>query len=535
MDQVRGEEKVFSSLDRRTAISDRTQSKHVAHSSIFQVFSACRGCNMIAPGTCFLLEELNRVRNADTAYYFTTAAHVIYCATHAEYSYIKIAWNWKPEDESPVEAYPSGKKTFIWRDSEAGWLAVSPGYSEHCSEKHQVYDRYPYDFGVIALRKEFINDDVCAQLDKLIQNGAMFRKPNTRHEFIDKAYLCGYAGEVKGKNVRGNLYWVGESESKKGEDLQDQPLERSVRSGKERSTSSLFSMPQRHHSNTAPDGVKKWDSNAALAVKNLYRHYIDASGGQSGSPIYTITDDDEFVAVAIHVGFWQFSGVRESLWCNVAVRISETFREMRSWIQENSQKAASELGQLSVESFREKSSASYLFGTGIESVVLPPAPPTLTSSTLASHGAHAVASDADSGAGSAYPMPVQPVQTGYGSSGAATALPLDIGEASAGAWSNPFEHALYETELHEWLCKLPAGAFRKEAMRKHILTAAQVSTLLRVEKNEGPHEHNNRVLEYIMSQEQDGYRKLCLMIKDMGKYSQRLAQMNTLLPPEQRA
>ena len=111
----------------------------------------------------------------------------------------------------------------------------------------------------------------------------------------------------------------------------------------------------------------------------------------------------------------------------------------------------------------------------------------------------------------------------------------DHAEASAGAWSNPFEHALYETELHEWLCKLPAGAFRKEAMRKHILTAAQVSTLLRVEKNEGPHEHNNRVLEYIMSQEQDGYRKLCLMIKDMGKYSQRLAQMNTLLPPEQRA
>ena len=60
-----------------------------------------------------------------------------------------------------------------------------------------------------------------------------------------------------------------------------------------------------------------------------YRHYIDNSGGQSGSPVYVLGTDTAgsitYSAVGIHVGRWDIS----PMGFNVCVRLDAAVQRMK--------------------------------------------------------------------------------------------------------------------------------------------------------------------------------------------------------------
>eukprot|EP00117_Sycon_ciliatum_P009629 scpid107291/ scgid11842/ len=183
----------------------------------------------------------------------------------------------------------------------------------------------------------------------------MLQEPGKeRKEFVDQTFLCGFPGLVGRENVEkyvlGHMYWVHTSKSEKAEPL-DEGIAIQERQKLERRTSALFAMPQRHL-NDKGDGKNKSRSDQYLVVKRLYRHYIDSSGGQSGSPVYSYgATPEEFKVHGIHAGYWEFAGAEEALDCNVAVRFREVYRDMLTWI--SSKKAVPKKAEkISTEKFR---------------------------------------------------------------------------------------------------------------------------------------------------------------------------------------
>ena len=92
--------------------------------------------------------------------------------------------------------------------------------------------------------------------------------------------------------------------------------ERKLRSEHERSTAALCSPPQSHadeENENYPTTKVFEDGSQRRLDEVLYRHYIDSSGGQSGSPVYIlgtdITDSITYSIVGIHVGQWDISAM----------------------------------------------------------------------------------------------------------------------------------------------------------------------------------------------------------------------------------
>ena len=333
-----GEEKVFNAEDRRVRVLNPRKTPagaggHPVHASIFQVRSACQACNQVAPATCFMVEQLNK--GAHPCYYFTTAAHVICCSDCGEYCWIQIVYEWDPKDSKPSSTFLPDE-TFVEENNDRGWLRVPEDYVKNCGEGKGDWDRYLYDYGIIALRKDNLEQRLKDELDKLSGANAMVRKPmaqQPRMESVDQAFLCGFPGEVKKEAVRGHMYWMPVDKAKKAEPLLHD-IGFKKRRGQERETSALFAMPQRHTNDGDGDGNNKSSSNQDLVVKRLYRHYIESSGGQSGSPIYSYNDEEkEYVVYGIHAGYWRFDDAKSNLYCNVAVRIQEVYKDMSEWIE----------------------------------------------------------------------------------------------------------------------------------------------------------------------------------------------------------
>ena len=330
-----GEEKVFNAEDRRVRVLNPRKTPaggHPVHASIFQVRSRCVTCCKIGIATCFMVEQLNKGRD-HPCYYFTTAAHVIFCSDCGEYRWAQIVYEWDPKDYKPSSTFPPDG-TVVEENNDRGWLRVPEDYIKNCGKGE--WDRYPYDYGIIALRKDNLEQRLKNELDKLSGENAMVHVPmaqQPRMESVDQAFLCGFPAEVKNEKVLGHMYWVPVDKSKKAEPLQDD-ISFKKRRVQERETSALFAMPQRHMNDGDGDRTNKISSNQELVVKRLYRHYIDSSAGQAGSPVYCYNDEDkEYVVYGIHTGRWLFSDAKSNLYCKVAVRIQEVYKDMSKWIE----------------------------------------------------------------------------------------------------------------------------------------------------------------------------------------------------------
>ncbi|XP_065179764.1 uncharacterized protein LOC135810218 isoform X2 [Sycon ciliatum] len=363
-----GEEKVFNAEDRRVRVLNPRKTPaggHPVHASIFQVRSRCVTCCKIGIATCFMVEQLNKGRD-HPCYYFTTAAHVIFCSDCGEYRWAQIVYEWDPKDYKPSSTFPPDG-TVVEENNDRGWLRVPEDYIKNCGKGE--WDRYPYDYGIIALRKDNLEQRLKNELDKLSGENAMVHVPmaqQPRMESVDQAFLCGFPAEVKNEKVLGHMYWVPVDKSKKAEPLQDD-ISFKKRRVQERETSALFAMPQRHMNDGDGDRTNKISSNQELVVKRLYRHYIDSSAGQAGSPVYCYNDEDkEYVVYGIHTGRWLFSDAKSNLYCKVAVRIQEVYKDMSKWIElkEADEQTAPPAQKHSTEGSVEKKQTSYLFGTG---------------------------------------------------------------------------------------------------------------------------------------------------------------------------
>eukprot|EP00117_Sycon_ciliatum_P008313 scpid69533/ scgid1909/ len=332
-----GEEMVFNAEDRRVRVLNPRKTPagaggHPVHASIFQVRSACNfACNEVATGTCFMVEQLNKAKGSDPpCYYFTTAAHVICCSDCGEYCWIQIVYEWDPKDSEPRSTFLPDE-TFVEENNDRGWLRVPEDYIKNCGKGKEDWDRYLYDYGIIALRKDNLEKGLKDELAMLSGENAMVRKPRAqkaRMESVDQAFLCGFPGEVKKEEVRGHMYWMPVDKAKKAEPLLDD-IGFQKRRGQERETSALFAMPQRHTN----DG-----------------------------------EEDEYIVYGIHAGYWRFEDAKSNLYCNVAVRIQEVYKDMSEWIKgkEDDKHTAKPAQKHSTEGFVEKKQPSYLFGTGIE-------------------------------------------------------------------------------------------------------------------------------------------------------------------------
>ena len=110
---------------------------------------------------------------------------------------------------------------------------------------------------------------------------------------------------------------------------------RKLRSEHERSNAALYSLSESH----ADEENEKYPTTRVFeTIKDglqrgldevLYRHYIDSSGGQSGSPVYIlgtdITDSTTYSTVGIHVGWWDVS----PMGFNVCVRLDAAVQRMK--------------------------------------------------------------------------------------------------------------------------------------------------------------------------------------------------------------
>eukprot|EP00117_Sycon_ciliatum_P042479 scpid61330/ scgid30899/ len=491
-----GEEMVFNAEDRRVRVLNPRKTPagaggHPVHASIFQVRSACNfACNEVATGTCFMVEQLNKAKGSDPpCYYFTTAAHVICCSDCGEYCWIQIVYEWDPKDSEPRSTFLPDE-TFVEENNDRGWLRVPEDYIKNCGKGKEDWDRYLYDYGIIALRKDNLEKGLKDELAMLSGENAMVRKPRAqkaRMESVDQAFLCGFPGEVKKEEVRGHMYWMPVDKAKKAEPLLDD-IGFQKRRGQERETSALFAMPQRHMSDDDGDGNNKSSSNQELVVQRLYRHYIDSSGGQSGSPVYSYDDEeDEYIVYGIHAGYWRFEDAKSNLYCNVAVRIQEVYKDMSEWIEqkEADKQTAPPAQKHSTEGFVEKKQPSYLFGTGIE---------------------------------------------GMKKSKSGT---VDAGERDEVYLANPFDAPLFVSEIQPWLQSVPAAGLRQKCQRQGLLSMSDIQDLQLTERNRGGPAHNHDLIFMILAHGREGYIKLCHAVKEM-RYETRLGQMNLLLPPDKR-
>eukprot|EP00117_Sycon_ciliatum_P029052 scpid64892/ scgid23224/ len=451
-----GEEMVFNAEDRRVRVLNPRKTPagaggHPVHASIFQVRSACNfACNEVATGTCFMVEQLNKAKGSDPpCYYFTTAAHVICCSDCGEYCWIQIVYEWDPKDSEPRSTFLPDE-TFVEENNDRGWLRVPEDYIKNCGKGKEDWDRYLYDYGIIALRKDNLEKGLKDELAMLSGENAMVRKPRAqkaRMESVDQAFLCGFPGEVKKEEVRGHMYWMPVDKAKKAEPLLDD-IGFQKRRGQERETSALFAMPQRHTN----DG-----------------------------------EEDEYIVYGIHAGYWRFEDAKSNLYCNVAVRIQEVYKDMSEWIEqkEADKQTAPPAQKHSTEGFVEKKQPSYLFGTGIE---------------------------------------------GMKKSKSGT---VDAGERDEVYLANPFDAPLFVSEIQPWLQSVPAAGLRQKCQRQGLLSMSDIQDLQLTERNRGGPAHNHDLIFMILAHGREGYIKLCHAVKEM-RYETRLGQMNLLLPPDKR-
>ena len=293
-------------------------------------------------GTCFLASMtlptrggdllVNTNTNSDQSpdpLYLLTAGHNLFCRKHGEYMTGIDLISAKPLPEGP-------------RDSPKRSLLVdSPTYYRVPDEYRTAADGHTaklYDFGVICLSRDSFIPAAKPDLTK-----HFLAVPSSLEKWYGQAFVCGYPSYVLAQpggepNIPPTVYPT--LDGKKTKDkatsceadqhcvvgaMFEVPEENSLKSRSPESCGSLqrksagvFSFPQNHFDE------KDAEFPSADCEEALFRHYIDTSEGQSGSPLY-ILEDEQCKVIGVHVGVRCFNKkINHKNDCNVAVKLNNS-------------------------------------------------------------------------------------------------------------------------------------------------------------------------------------------------------------------
>ena len=365
-------------------IPNRSRSVHKVHKAILplKLFCTTESCqenkNQVGGflGTCFVVKELNRSAKNEGVLCCATAAHNLVCRECKEYRWIKVILDWDSGENRSKEWLLGADSGVKGPSNENGWMKVSDKYLELLkSGKSKVKDQFPFDFGLLAVKYDVKHVDWAKDVVENSFSAAQLLPGS--NEFHAKAFLCGYPARVcnssesvppqfsgpppkgcdyykppigteehkvmwKGQaffwwQVQGGMFWVKPSRCRSGKQPKagDEPVDLYKN---ERLTAALFSVEQFHNIGEVYDDYEQ------AARKQLFRHYLDSYGGQSGSPMYT-ENGGEYQAVGIHVGAWNkgstVKGAHDPKYdFNVAVRLSQVISTLIKWTEEEQRLAA---------------------------------------------------------------------------------------------------------------------------------------------------------------------------------------------------
>eukprot|EP00117_Sycon_ciliatum_P036883 scpid74579/ scgid27699/ len=351
-------------FDKRIWVPGPLNGREGPHRDVVQVamFKTCKckkdSKESLTFGTCFLAktveaaEETPIVLNAAEDEYacFFTVAHNLYCLDHACYvAKIALVHMNKPGTPAESERTPRTIPKFLSHNNTFGFYRV-PQEFKQCKTRDGLCQS---DYGLIVVCRE--------QLRDLDLKNISLSLPTSLEAYYLHGVVCGYPVSVYQKpNIKDyNLTGV-KAEFEVQEDVMrytvvgaqycsecsasSDPVKESVARGQskedhqsQRQSNGIFSFPEEHFDKELQDNHP-----TSSARKALYRHYIDTSGGNSGSPVYVPMQDGtpgtpKFVVVGIHRGTWYYhhkNDVDRATDCNVAVRLTDTIlEEMKKWLE----------------------------------------------------------------------------------------------------------------------------------------------------------------------------------------------------------
>ena len=240
-----GDDAVHSAVDQRQLVD--TKSKDFSHIALVDARKPCcrrkhKPGDKLEQGTCFLAE------NRDGFLYYLTAAHVIFCAKHKHYATEVALYIGEDSVGAGLEIIGSVPPVSPARP-DSSWLEVCPAYRRLAADRDK---RRQFDFGVIAFKTNVVKEMYFENL--------RFKIPKSWDKRSHHCTVSGFPSEVK---------------------YQGQDLKNQKRMFKDSGVISPV---------TTYNGEKD---------VRLWSYKIDASGGQSGSPVF----GNDCTVFGIHVGY----------------------------------------------------------------------------------------------------------------------------------------------------------------------------------------------------------------------------------------
>ncbi|XP_065197948.1 uncharacterized protein LOC135829471 [Sycon ciliatum] len=419
--------------DERVTVAEPSAETASPFHSIFALAVGCGHCDKATgksyQGTCFLLSDLNSAATKDYII-FATAAHNLVCNDCGDWLWVRI---YKDLSAPPLTSEK------ISRKNDHGGLIVPNWYKEHATEK--TNELFLHDYGIIAVKTSKVSPLV-KWADKKLGVAPQCKKEEGVRMCGYPVYTC-YGGiEETAKDCK---YWV------------------------------------------------KEDRLATFANHDHQLHYfVDATGGQSGSPVFRLPKEDEAetasatgYVVGIHVG----GGKKH----NTAVKLRDERKcdttpmaDLRKWANDPSkflpeenvavaENVAVVCSQKSVKPGVRPSEQNGLHGGRPQLVI--------------------------SG-------PEEPKKMFY---------------------DDPFDHPDYVAKIDVPLKDLDGVELRQRLQKKGLLTKSQVKRLEKMSSET----HNNELIGWIQSSRRHGYVKLCEVIQEWTVVDPELLKdMNNLLQPE---
>eukprot|EP00117_Sycon_ciliatum_P012356 scpid64423/ scgid2252/ len=334
------------------------------HGDVVQLLSfkteCCKNRKPPSYGTCFLAKSIsgrgskssfnlfNEGEKGDEYVCFFTVAHNLYCYKHRCYAE-KIALVHMKQPGTLEWTARTKQKEIHHGDTKSGFYRVPEEFKTFTTHDAQCRS----DYGLIVLRRDSLLDvdtqniSLClpASLRPCYQNGAVcgypqnvYRRPDIPGYGEEDGVSAGVPGrpDVKRYCVTGAQYCSAAcSTSAPAVKMSDKRLrDADFRRVAERNSNGIFSFPQNHF-----DQEREVFRPSPQTSESLYRYYIEASPGNSGSPVYVdLKDSSSVEVVGIHRGPWCYrfkERIDIATDCNIAVRLTEAVLDrMRGWLDE---------------------------------------------------------------------------------------------------------------------------------------------------------------------------------------------------------
>ncbi|XP_065198084.1 uncharacterized protein LOC135829614 isoform X1 [Sycon ciliatum] len=279
--------------DERVTVNEPPAETSSPFHSIFALEVGCDNCNkdrtLAYQGTCFLLSDLNCRKEE---YIFATAAHNLFCTVCGHWLWVQIY-----SDLSKDQFLTKGK---ISRKNENGWLIVPDWYKKNAkdAEKNSNPDPFRHDYGIIAAKKGRCKCPLTYWVDENLLGVA-----TKCQEEEDDVRMCGYPVDVY-------TYRDGKEESQTAEKRK-------------------YWVDKPRRAEFAEHG-------------HQLHHFVDSSGGQSGSPVFLLPQEGE--AATARTGYVVGIHVKGGDKHNLAVKLrdergSDTtpMEDLRKWAKDPSE------------------------------------------------------------------------------------------------------------------------------------------------------------------------------------------------------